>query len=222
MRRISVVRARRLRRLSIPVGARASTSSAARPTASQDDHHSPAALTVAHLICLRKRACRGQQRVPPHAGARAAKHPRRPYKAVVVGTADQGGAPVARQRHALAEDALSDLAVWPDGGGGELCPLDERVDPQRVARVAVVDPKLKGPVADLHVRGQPTACGIQRAQLPVAQRRGSVEAELVGGRVFRADLFADGRFHVDRPKRVRWGNDGTCRDRGAVDRSGRR
>jgi hypothetical protein len=49
--------------------------------------------------------------------------------------------------------------------------LDEGVDPQWVARIAVVDPQLEGSVAELDVRGQPAARHVKRAQLAIAQRR---------------------------------------------------
>ena len=50
--------------------------------------------------------------------ARAREHPRRTDTAVVVGTADQRGVAVARQRHAVAESACADLAA-----ACELCAL---------------------------------------------------------------------------------------------------
>ncbi len=55
---------------------------------------------------------------------------------------------------------------------GQLFPLlDERVDPQRVARVAVVDHELKRSAAQPQVGGELTAGGVNRAQLPIAERR---------------------------------------------------
>src|SRR5262249_10779860 len=94
------------------------------------------------------------------------EHPRRAYVFVVVFGADQAVFPVARKRDARAEDAFSALAA----AGQLFALLDEWVDPNRVARAAVVDLQPKGPVGELHVRGQPSAGGVQRAQLPVAQR----------------------------------------------------
>ena len=76
----------------------------------------------------RLRRCRSASRPAASRSARAGEHPGRPDVVVVAGAADQGGAPVARQRHGEAEDSRRRSAPLPVS----FAPCCVQVAPERV------------------------------------------------------------------------------------------
>ena len=97
--------------------------------------------------------------------ARAGEDPRRADAAVVVVAADQRGVAVGGQRHAVGE-----VAFFAPAARELFALLDERVDPQRVARTARVDAQHDPPGVERKPAVQYAPPRVGRRQAAVAER----------------------------------------------------